>query len=96
MNIADLSFGKGSRMCIGKNLGMMQVYKLVATLVATFKLRQADTEKEWTVINGWFSRQEGFEVKMSSRRYLAGGCYCTNTWVWQSISFMSENTLLKT
>jgi cytochrome P450 len=34
----DLSFGGGSRICIGKHLGLLEVYKVLATLVSRYNI----------------------------------------------------------
>ncbi|KAK0711889.1 cytochrome P450 [Lasiosphaeris hirsuta] len=68
MNNADLSFGAGSRVCLGKHMGLMQVYKVVATLAVLYDVELTHPEKEWTVINSFFPRQEGLDVKMSKRK----------------------------
>jgi cytochrome P450 len=67
MNDADLSFGAGSRICLGKSMGLMQVYKVVATIVTLYDVELVDPEREWKVINSWFPRQEGLEVRISKR-----------------------------
>ncbi|RSM00733.1 hypothetical protein CDV31_011658 [Fusarium ambrosium] len=67
MNQTDLSFGGGSRICVGKNMGLFQTYKVLATLITLFEIELADQKKEWKVINSWFPRQEGLEVKMKKR-----------------------------
>ena len=67
MNDADLSFGAGSRICIGKSMGLMQVYKVVATIVTLYDVELVDPNRDWKVINSWFPRQEGLEVRISKR-----------------------------
>lgn len=67
MNKADLSFGGGSRICIGKHLGMVEVYKVIATLVSRYDIQLAHPEKDWTTHNSFFVRQEGIEVKLTRR-----------------------------
>ncbi|RYP80987.1 hypothetical protein DL770_006032 [Monosporascus sp. CRB-9-2] len=67
MNKFDLSFGGGSRTCIGKNIGLFQTYKVLVTLITLYEIEMV-IDKEWTVINSWFPRQEGLNVKMSKRR----------------------------
>lgn len=67
MNDADLSFGAGSRICIGKSLALHQVHKVVATLAVLYDIELVDPNKEWRVINSWVPRQEGLEVKISKR-----------------------------
>ncbi|KAL2880404.1 hypothetical protein SGCOL_004121 [Colletotrichum sp. CLE4] len=39
MEKTELTFGQGSRTCIGKNVFALEVYKVVATLVSLFKVR---------------------------------------------------------
>ena len=40
MERTELSFGQGSRTCIGKNIALMEMFKAVATLMGQFKVRQ--------------------------------------------------------
>lgn len=68
MNNADLAFGTGSRMCIGKNLAYMQIYKVVATLFERYDVELVDREREWTVSNSWLVTQQGLIVKLSRRK----------------------------
>ncbi|CAG7559457.1 unnamed protein product [Fusarium equiseti] len=67
MNEADLSFGGGSRICIGKNMGLFQTYKVLARLITLYEIELADPRKEWKVINSWFPRQEGLRVRLRKR-----------------------------
>lgn len=67
MNNTDLAFGGGSRICIGKHLGLVEVYKVLATLVSRYDIRLADPAKEWSTHNSFFVRQSGIEIKLSSR-----------------------------
>ncbi|KAK7963890.1 cytochrome P450, partial [Apiospora saccharicola] len=59
MNAADLSFGAGSRGCIGKNLALLAAYKAVATLVVRYDVELVNPASRWRVIGSWFPRQEG-------------------------------------
>ncbi|KAL4722199.1 hypothetical protein ACLX1H_010976 [Fusarium chlamydosporum] len=47
MNQADLSFGGGCRICIGKHMGLFQTYKVIARLVTLYDIELADPQKEW-------------------------------------------------
>ncbi|KAK0747253.1 cytochrome P450 [Apiosordaria backusii] len=67
MNNADLTFGAGSRMCLGKHLGLMQIYKGLATLALLYDIELVDKGMEWKVTNSFFVRQEGLEVRMKKR-----------------------------
>ncbi|KAM9885342.1 hypothetical protein VDGL01_00425 [Verticillium dahliae] len=66
MNKADLSFGGGSRSCIGKNLGLFQSYKVLATLITLYDIELSE-KADWKVICSWFPRQEGLRVRMRRR-----------------------------
>ncbi|RWA04439.1 hypothetical protein EKO27_g10667 [Xylaria grammica] len=67
MNNNDLSFGGGLRKCIGQNIGLLEVYKTVATLVALYEFELLDPDKEWTIRTSLFPRQSGFEINMRRR-----------------------------
>ncbi|OQE15890.1 hypothetical protein PENSTE_c026G05329 [Penicillium steckii] len=68
MNNSDLTFGGGSRMCIGKHLGLLEIYKVLATIVSRYDVRLVDPGKEWVVHNSFFMRQRGINVKLSHRK----------------------------
>ncbi|KAJ5375837.1 hypothetical protein N7517_007843 [Penicillium concentricum] len=67
MNKADLSFGGGSRSCIGKHLGLLEVYKVIATLVSRYDMKLAYPDKDWMTHNSFFVRQTGIEVNFIRR-----------------------------
>jgi cytochrome P450 len=58
-------FGAGSRSCIGKNISLLEMTKLVPSLVKRFDFVPAD-EKEWTTHSGWFVKQS-INVKVVDR-----------------------------
>ncbi|KAL8350058.1 hypothetical protein RB598_005409 [Gaeumannomyces tritici] len=67
MNAADLTFGAGSHVCLGRHLGLVEVYKVVATLFASYEMGMVRPEKEWWTRNGFFLRQKGLNVRMRRR-----------------------------
>ncbi|KAF9773967.1 hypothetical protein IL306_008104 [Fusarium sp. DS 682] len=67
MNAADLTFGGGSRICIGRHIALVQIYKAVATLVSRYEIRLADPSMRMKIISGWFPRQTDLIVKMRKR-----------------------------
>ncbi|EWG52238.1 hypothetical protein FVEG_11028 [Fusarium verticillioides 7600] len=67
MNSADLTFGGGSRICIGRHIALIQIYKVVATLVSRYEIQLADLNVRMKIISGWFPRQTGLFVKMHKR-----------------------------
>lgn len=50
-----------------QNLGLIQVYKVVATLAVLYDIELVDPKKNLKIINSWFPRQEGLEVNISKR-----------------------------
>lgn len=67
MNKVDLAFGSGSRSCIGKHFGLLEVYKVIATLVSRYDIKLVHPGKDWTTHNNFFVRQTGIEVKLTRR-----------------------------
>ncbi len=67
MNDADLTFGAGSRICGGRHIANVEMYKVVATLLTRYEMELVDPEKEWVVKNGWFLRVSGLDVRFHRR-----------------------------
>ncbi len=56
------AFGMGSRTCIGKNISLLEINKLVPQLLRNFDfvLDEDLHSKEWTTLNRWFVKQVDF------------------------------------
>jgi cytochrome P450 len=67
MNASIFTFGRGSRACIGKNVALLQVYKVVATMVGRYDIGLVDPEKDWEVTGSWFFRQRGIDVRITRK-----------------------------
>lgn len=63
-----LAFGAGKRSCLGKNIAMLELHKLVAALFLKFRIELADPAKEWEVSNAWVLNQTGLNVKLALRQ----------------------------
>ncbi|RFU27304.1 hypothetical protein B7463_g9016, partial [Scytalidium lignicola] len=67
MNGNMLQFGMGSRTCIGKNISLMEIYKLVPSVLRRFEVRLEDPSQEWKLHNAWFVKQLNFRTKFATR-----------------------------
>lgn len=64
---AHLTFGGGSRICLGRNLSVMEVFKVVPTLIATFDIELEDPNEVWWWSARWFYRTSGVKTIMKPR-----------------------------
>ncbi|KAF7898938.1 uncharacterized protein EAF01_008151 [Botrytis porri] len=65
------AFGMGSRTCIGKNISLLEINKLIPQLVRRFDFElDPDVEKNGGLVceNRWFVKQKNFRVKILGRR----------------------------
>ncbi|EXJ71806.1 uncharacterized protein A1O5_05616 [Cladophialophora psammophila CBS 110553] len=60
-----LAFGAGARTCIGKNISLLEMTKLLPQLVLKFDFVPA-RDSEWTTSSGWFVKQK-LQVKVTKR-----------------------------
>ncbi|KXS97489.1 hypothetical protein AC578_9065 [Pseudocercospora eumusae] len=61
----DLSFGAGSRTCMGKNVSLIEMAKLVPELLRRFDFELVD--EEWETSNLWFVAPKRLMVKVRMR-----------------------------
>jgi len=62
-----LHFGAGTRTCIGKNISMAEIHKLVPYVLRCFKMELLE-DKPWKTRNLWFNKQEGVVVRLTRRK----------------------------
>ncbi|KAK0637581.1 Cytochrome P450 monooxygenase tropD, partial [Lasiodiplodia hormozganensis] len=62
-----LSFGAGRRVCLGRELSLFEIYKVVPTVLGRFDFDLVDPKKEWELTNSWFVRVKGVDVKINPR-----------------------------
>jgi len=67
MDHSLLSFGAGKRSCLGKNIAMLELHKLVPAVLMRFKVELEQPEKEWDVRNAWVLNQTGLVVRLTTR-----------------------------
>lgn len=63
-----LQFGAGARTCIGKNISLLEIYKLVPSFLRRFEIELDVAGREWTTHNAWFVGQRGFETRFKTRQ----------------------------
>ncbi|PVH85443.1 cytochrome P450 [Cadophora sp. DSE1049] len=61
------SFGMGSRTCIGKNISLLEMAKLIPQLVRNFDIELVSPQKEWKTTNKWFVKQGDFFCRVRLR-----------------------------
>ncbi|KAI1110083.1 cytochrome P450 [Nemania sp. NC0429] len=64
---ADLTFGDGARVCIGRHIANLEMYKIVATLITRFEISLVDREREWEVVGSWVPNQRGLVCRLKER-----------------------------
>ncbi|KAJ9646253.1 hypothetical protein H2204_000916 [Knufia peltigerae] len=62
-----LHFGGGSRTCIGKNISLAEMHKLIPAFLRRFKVELADPKRSWKTQNYWFNKQTGIRVHVKTR-----------------------------
>lgn len=69
MDTSYFAFGAGSRTCLGRNISIIEMTKVVPQILREFEVRLDPPEREWKVTNKWFVQQEDFIVKLERRRH---------------------------
>ncbi|GAM90224.1 hypothetical protein ANO11243_082660 [Dothideomycetidae sp. 11243] len=68
MRATMFQFGAGPRTCIGKNISLLEIYKLVPTFLRNFEVPKVELDcEDWKTSNGWFVRQNGFCTRFKPR-----------------------------
>jgi cytochrome P450 len=57
----------GSRTCIGKNISLLEMTKLIPQLVRNFDFDLAEPGADWETVNVWFVKQTNFNCKIKLR-----------------------------
>ncbi|KAF7526024.1 hypothetical protein G7054_g10901 [Neopestalotiopsis clavispora] len=69
MNRHWIPFGVGSRVCIGKNISLLEMQKLIPRVIRKFDLEiDGPRDKTWSTRNRWFVKPHDFRVQVSVRK----------------------------
>ncbi|KAF3387658.1 Cytochrome P450 monooxygenase mpaDE [Penicillium rolfsii] len=68
MEQSFFAFGAGSRTCVGKNISLIEMHKIIPQLLRDFTLQLHKPEEEWKTKNAWFVQQSGLVCDMVRRK----------------------------
>ncbi|KAF1816447.1 cytochrome P450 [Eremomyces bilateralis CBS 781.70] len=68
MKATMFQFGAGARTCIGKNISLLEIYKLVPSFLRRFEMELQSPEQTWKTHNAWFVRQMNFMTRFKTRQ----------------------------
>ncbi|KAJ3958239.1 hypothetical protein N0V92_005166 [Colletotrichum tropicale] len=67
-----MPFGLGSRTCIGKNVSILEISKLIPRIIRDFDFKlegdAAAPGETWKTHKAWFVKPQGFRVSVKSRK----------------------------
>jgi cytochrome P450 len=66
MKRTDLAFGWGKRICLGRNISYLEIYKAVPTLLLEFDIELVN-EGNWKTSNRFFVRQSNMDCYLKRR-----------------------------
>lgn len=64
----NFPFGLGSRGCMGKNISLLEIGKVIPQLIRRFDFELEEPQKELHCLNYWFVRQTNLRCRLSVRR----------------------------
>jgi cytochrome P450 len=62
-----LHFGVGAYTCIGRNIALMEIYRLVPAVLRRFEMGLVNAQREWRFLTGSFVNVADFEVELRVR-----------------------------
>ncbi|KAI8692462.1 hypothetical protein NCS56_00003100 [Fusarium sp. Ph1] len=63
-----VQFGTGSRVCLGKNISLMEMSKLLPEILRYFDFELVHPEEPWSVSNFWFAKQDDMDCFVTGRK----------------------------
>jgi cytochrome P450 len=62
-----MAFGSGARTCLGKNISILEMSKLVPQILRQYDFELSHPDKEWKLHDYWFVTQTGLSCKVKRR-----------------------------
>lgn len=60
-------FGSGARTCLGKNVSLLEMSKLVPQLLRDYQIKLSNPEADWTLTDYWFVKQSNLFCRFKRR-----------------------------
>lgn len=60
-------FGGGARTCIGKNISLCEMYKMIPQLLRGYKLELVEPQRSWKTHNYWFNKPSEVYTRVTTR-----------------------------
>ena len=58
----------GSRTCVGKNISLLEMAKLIPQLIRKFDISLTEKDKQWETKNRWFVKQQQYFCTFRERQ----------------------------
>ena len=65
----NMSFGAGPRICVGRNISMMEIVKLIPEMMRMYNFRLVNPDKPIKILGHWFTKQEGIDMYFTKRTF---------------------------
>lgn len=69
MKRCNMAFGAGPRVCIGRNISMMEIVKFIPALMRMYDFRLVNPDNEWHILGHWFTKQTGLDMFFVKRKF---------------------------
>ena len=67
MKRADFTFSYGPRVCLGRHIATLEIYKAIPTLFGCLQMRLANPDREWKVESRFIAKQSDMDIKICWR-----------------------------
>lgn len=61
-------FGAGARTCLGKNISLLEMSKLVPQLLRNYDITLSNPDADWVLTDNWFVKQSNVFCRINRRK----------------------------